>query len=151
MEMRAASNAQLRVTGVSFIPAWWCSSRGQVVRLVRPTGGCIQNAATVHSRAGAGASSPHLWLNYEAAQANQSADDTLDENGQPETRDKGKGFGGLAITKLVERKSRRHWCHGSRLFSVQHRIQQSGPHSKAFQNKMPLCDHCANRSCFPWH
>lgn len=28
MEMRAASNAQLRVTGVSFIPAWWCNRVG---------------------------------------------------------------------------------------------------------------------------
>lgn len=44
MEMRAASNAQLKVTGVSFIPAWWCI-RVQVIRLVGPT--FSQNAATV--------------------------------------------------------------------------------------------------------
>lgn len=44
MEMRAASNAQLRVTGVSSIPAWWCS-RGQVIRPLGPTGGFSQKCS----------------------------------------------------------------------------------------------------------
>lgn len=46
MEMRVAPNTQL-VMGVSFITACWCH-RGQVVRLVNPTGRFGQNAEQMH-------------------------------------------------------------------------------------------------------
>lgn len=103
--MRAASNAQRKVTGVSFIPAWW-SGRGQFLSDWLAPQIDLVKMQLQFGRAG----QVHLvhtcgWITRLHKPIGVQMTHWMRMGSQLETRDKGKGFGGLAITKLVERRS----------------------------------------------